>query len=364
MAVQDAGQSFRWGDSLARRQTYTKVRKIDEIREDHVRGMGDVVFKGFQCLNSKCEEFIFERKSELGTDFEITCPTCRTAIRSGDETQFFEYELEDLCDDAVIEKGTFTILHDAYIDESQEYKYCIICNTIKPLHLFHRHKSRKSGRQGECRLCKKVYNSIKNQTRLTDQHREAAQKRRMYLDLSKSVKISSSMVFERFGYRCFKCKADLRKVDDEAERPLDHTLPIVLLWPLTTENATLLCRSHNGEKSGKWPGEYYSDQELRELAIVTGIPYETLTAQPFYNPEAIASLKQTSVVDELLRKYAAYMPEIIKLRNRIMESEAFDFFEHSEIVSSAWVREADEEYQRVIRHNESSPNIGPDIDAT
>jgi len=273
-----------------------------------------------------------------------------------------EYELADLRDDTIIEKGTFTILHDDYVNESQEYKYCIICNTIKPLYLFDKHSARKSGRQGECRLCKAVYNSIKNQTRLTDQHREAAQKRRMYLDLSGSTKITSKEIFERFGYRCFKCKADLRNVVDTKERPLDHTLPAMFLWPLTTENATLLCRLHNGEKSGKWPVEYYSDKELKELAVITGIPHETLAAQPHYNPQAIERLKDAEVVDELLQKYVIHMPEIIKLRNRILEYEGFDFFKHSKTISPAWVRQADQEYQRVIRHNEDGTNTEPGTD--
>jgi hypothetical protein len=195
--------------------------------------MGDVVFKGFQCLNSECQEFIFTRKDKIGDDFEITCPSCETVIRSGEETQFYEYEMVDRRDNSVTEEGEFTILHDDYIAEAQEYKYCIICNTIKPFHLFDRHRARKSGRQGECRLCKAVYNAIKNKTRLTDQHREAAQKRRMYLDLSGGTKINSEVVHKRSGYRCFKCKKDLRKADAE-ERPLDHTLPAVFLWPLTT----------------------------------------------------------------------------------------------------------------------------------
>lgn len=341
---------------MSRRKPYTNVKKTNQIRADHVKGMGDVVFKGFQCLNSECQEFIFVRKDEVGTDFEIICPTCHTVIRSGDETQFYEYELEDLRNNAIIEEGTFTILHDDYVNEAQEYKYCIICNTVKPLHLFDRHKARKSGRQGECRLCKTVYNAIKNQTRITDQHREAAQKRRMYLDLSGSTKINSKEIFERFGYRCFKCKVDLRNVDDEKERPLDHTLPAVFLWPLTTENATLLCRLHNGEKSGKWPSEYYLDKELKELAVITGIPYETLISPPHYNPQAIERLKNPEIVDQLLQKYAAYMPEIIKLRNRILEYGGFDFFQYSKTISSAWVRQANKEYERVIRHKGDTPN--------
>lgn len=335
---------------MPRRKPYTKVVKTNQIRAEHVRGMGDVVFKGFQCLNSECREFIFIRKDEILDDFEFTCPTCETVVLSGAETQFYEYKLVDERHNSTTEEGTFAILHDNYIEEAQEYKYCIICNTIKPLHSFDRHKSRKSGCQGECRLCKVVYNSIKNKTRLTDQHREAAQKRRMYLDLSASTKIDSAEIYKRFDYRCFKCKKDLRKVDTK-ERPLDHTLPAVFLWPLTTENATLLCQEHNGEKSGKWPSAYYLDNELRALAVLTGVEFETLAGPPYYNPEAIERLKTSEQVDRLLAKYAAYMTEIIKIRNRILEHEGLDFFEFSTIISPAWVRHANQEYQRTFHQN-------------
>ena len=345
-----------------RRKPYTKVDKTNQIRAEHVRGMGDVVFKGFQCLNSECKEFIFIRKSEIGSDFEIVCPSCEIVMLSGDETQFYAYKLEDRRDNSIIEEGTFTILHDDYIEEAQEYKYCIICNTIKPLDLFDRHGARKSGRQGECRLCKAVYNAIKNKTRLTDQHREAAQKRRMYLNLSGSQKIKSEDIYKRFGYRCFKCGKDLRGVGAK-ERPLDHTLPAVFLWPLTTENATLLCREHNSEKSDKWPSAYYSDNELKNLAVLTGVQYEILAGQPRYNPVAIERLKISEQVDQLLTKYAAYMSEIIKLRNRILEYEDFDFFQHSATISSAWIRQADQAYQRVI-HQENAPNTAQDTDET
>ena len=338
---------------MPRRKPYTKVVKTNQIRAEHVRGMGDVVFKGFQCLNSECREFIFIRKDEIRDDFEFVCPTCETVMLSGDETQFYEYKLLDERDNSITEEGTFAILHDNYVEEAREYKYCIICNTIKPIDLFDRHKSRKSGRQGECRLCKVVYNSIKNKTRLTDQHREAAQKRRMYLDLSASTRIDSAEIYKRFGYSCFKCKKDLRKVDTK-ERPLDHTLPAVFLWPLTNENATLLCREHNSEKSNKWPSEYYSDNELKVLAILTGVEYEILAGSPRYNPEAIQRLKVAEQVDQLLTKYATYMLEIIKLRNRILEREGFDFFESSKTISPAWVRQANQEYQRSLRQRDEA----------
>lgn len=336
---------------MARRSPYTRVVRINQIRADHVQGMGDVVFKGFQCLNSECWEFIFIRKDEIGDDFELTCPICETAIRSGDETLFFKYELHKLLDgrtNSIIEEGRFTIPHDDYIEEAQEYKFCILCNTIKPLDMFDKHSRRKSGRQGECRLCKKFYNAIKNQTRLPDQHREAAQKRRMYLDLSASTRINSEEVYKRFEYRCFKCQKNLRNATAR-ERPLDHTLPAVFLWPLTTENATLLCREHNGEKSGKWPSDYYLDNELRRLAVLTGVQYETLAGPAHYNSEAVERLKIPEQVDQLLTKYAAYMSEIIKLRNRILEYENFDFFEYSTTISPAWILRANHEYQQVLR---------------
>ena len=54
-------------------------------------------------------------------------------------------------------------------------------------------------------MCKAVYNALKNPTRTTDQHREAAQKRRLYMDLTGGGKIDSKRIYERFGYQCFKC---------------------------------------------------------------------------------------------------------------------------------------------------------------
>jgi len=327
---------------MPRRTPYTRVIKENQIREDHVKGMGDVLYKGFQCLNSKCNHFLFIRKDDIGEDFEFSCPICNFHFKSGEETKFYDYKLKQINEDRIIEEGVFSILHDYYINEAQEYKYCIICNSIKPINLFDIHRSRKSGRQGECRLCKAIYNAIKNQSRITDQHREAAQKRRMYLDLSGGQKIDSEKILKRFEYKCFKCGEDLSNAKSAKERPLDHTLPVYYLWPLTTDNATLLCRNHNGEKSGKWPSEYYSIEEMKRLSIITGIDFDILAGKPFYNPEAIENLKNSEVVDELLTKYSVYMDEIIKLRNRLVKDIGFDFFKFSKIISPVHIKKADE----------------------
>ena len=130
---------------------------------------------------------------------------------------------------------------------------------------------------------------------------------------------------------------------------------------MNAKSLSLLCQEHNGEKSGKWPSEYYSDEELKKLSILTGIPYTTLAGSPHYNPEAIARLRDSEHVDRLLSKYASYMPEIIRLRNRILGHEGVDFFEYSTTISPAWVRKADREYQRVIRQ-EDETNTEPNTD--
>ena len=335
---------------MARRQPYTKFIRHRHERPPHVRGRGDVVFKGFQCLRPECQEFLFVRKSEISEFFEITCPACSHVHRYGDESRLYSYELRDLRDNSTLTTGQFSILHDDYIAEATEFKYCIVCCTLKPLCLFDRHAARKSLRQGECRLCKAVYNRLKNPTRTTDQHREAAQKRRLYMELTGAVKIDSQTIYQRFSYRCFKCGQDLSHDIQAQSAPrsgnLDHTLPAKFLWPLTNDNATLLCQRHNAEKAEQWPSSFYTTQELKRLVTLTGIPYATLTAAPHYNPAALHKLHDAGFVDGLLTKYAAYMNEMITIRNRILIATDFDMFAVSNKLSQAWIDRADQELQR------------------
>ena len=153
---------------MARRKAYTRVEKVNQTRPDHVKGMGDVVFKGFQCLNADCTQFIFVRKDDISEFFEITCLACGHLHKFGEEAKFYDYMLMNTEENTLIQEGEFSIMHDDYVDEAKEFKYCIICCTLKPLEYFGRHSARKSQHQGECRLCKDVYNKLKNPTRTTD----------------------------------------------------------------------------------------------------------------------------------------------------------------------------------------------------
>lgn len=153
------------------------------------------------------------------------------------------------------------------------------------------------GFQLECRFCKKFeVNAAHNPQRTADQMKEDGTRRRAFelllehlyegsaqLNFKKdSDKELTSLIFERFDGRCFKCHAQLAT---KHEMHLDHTRPLALLWPLD-ETATALCKQHNLEKRDRPPSEYYSGSELRDLAMISGLPLKELE-NPNANSEAI-----------------------------------------------------------------------------
>lgn len=153
------------------------------------------------------------------------------------------------------------------------------------------------GFQLECRFCKKFeVNAAHNPQRTAAQMKEDAARRRG-LELLVDALYEGSpqlryrritgnelteVVLARFSDRCFKCGVEFRQPKDMA---LDHTRPLMLLWPLDG-SATALCAVHNSEKSGRPPVEYYSQDELVRLAAITGLSIEELN-DPGPNLEAI-----------------------------------------------------------------------------
>lgn len=312
---------------MARRKPYTKVKKAGQVRPAHVAGMGDVVFKAFQCLNGACQEFIVVRDDQVADDFHVICPACDFVHQAGGETKLFDYALVHKSERRTIEKGEFAVLHDEYIGEAPRFKYCLLCYALRPLEHFDRHNSRQSGRQGECRSCKAVYNGIKNQSRTTDQHREAGARRRLYgLLAGEGDHIDIKAVFEKFNSMCFKCGRELRYPSTERTTfNLDHTLPVRLLWPLGTHNATLLCATCNNEKHGLWPSEVYSAAKLRSLARLTGYEYALLAGKPKVNSAAIENI--VANVDSFIEDWIRYPNELKKLRRLIQFHAQIDIFD-------------------------------------
>lgn len=339
---------------MARRPTYSRVERIGFSRPAHVRGMGGRPFRVFQCLNAECVHMHVVDERQLRGEYSIECPECGYIIQRGGARHLLDYRVIDantqlplLDEDSgeVIDPVPEFVNHDEYVERAARFKYCIICSALKPFSEFHVHGSRgESGLQGECITCKRGYNAVKNGTRLIEQHREASQQRRLYMNFQVG-KLNVPAIVERFRGRCFKCNQPVALDEGpghDLSGNIDHTRPAYYLWPLTTEDATLLCRKHNGDKSAAWPGEFYNDDECRKLARLTGIPYRELTGPPRFNPEAIEKLRDPEFVEGLIDKFARYPNEMLKLRNRILRSEGFDFLAVSPNVSENWRRLADE----------------------
>lgn len=322
---------------MVRRQPYTKVVRSGFVRQNHVAGLGDVAFKVFQCPKPSCIGWFTVRADDVMEVFDLRCETCASTISSGQVETIFSFETLNRSTGTVVGRGDFELLIDDYVAEAPLYKYCTLCSNLKPMDAFGNHSARATKRQGECKQCKDIYNSLKNGTRTSDQHREAAQKRRLYVDIGGSYRIDTARISQNFGGRCFQCHKEI----DAAGSHIDHTLPAYYLWPVKTETATLLCREHNGEKSNRWPSDYYSNGKLRELAVRTGISYEVLSGRPIFNPEALANLRDETMVSEMMAKYAAYPEELYNLRNRILASTGFDFFTSAPLLASSWTAEAE-----------------------
>lgn len=162
------------------------------------------------------------------------------------------------------------------------------------------------GYQLECKSCKKFYvnwplNPLRNDT----QHREDSLRRNAFEELVgilfknewifhtfrlKYKKEFDVHIFEKFNKKCFKCETSL---SNRNKMGLDHTRPIGLLWPLD-EFATCLCKSCNSSKSDKFPVDFYSDQQLKKLANITGMPLTKLKAK-LVNEKALEKIKKTVV---------------------------------------------------------------------
>ena len=170
-------------------------------------------------------------------------------------------------------------------------KKCSYCGRFLPLELerpgtlsFHKHLAKRTDHQNECRACKKWrINDDFNPTRTTDQLHESSlitREKRLFLRDPKILQQFKdrhggeglkSFIWKRFGKRCFYCGKPLKLKDVQ----LDHTRPLAYLHPID-EHATCLCAAHNNEKGDKFPVDFYSDAQLRELATITGLAYDEL----------------------------------------------------------------------------------------
>jgi 5-methylcytosine-specific restriction endonuclease McrA len=167
------------------------------------------------------------------------------------------------------------------------WKQCPTCGRVLPFHAFSRHVGWGIlERQMECRACKGGINAILNPLRTPQQHHESSARRRV-ADLlleGENRPVDFVRLFQLFGSRCFKCKKSLSRARRSAWE-VDHILPSKYLYPLTPDNAELLCTGCNNTKHGRWPREYFTNGELIKLAELTGANLEILSRrEPVVNP--------------------------------------------------------------------------------
>jgi hypothetical protein len=312
---------------MARRAPYTEVQKVGQIRPDRVINQGDVLYRRFECLSPNCNHVLVVQESDCGSGFSIKCPECGFLHFSGGTLELFNYTLIEKKSGKPLKDGPFSASHDVYLDSAEGVKYCLNCYTMQPLTNFHHHRTRvNTGRQGECQMCKRVYNDLKNDSRLSEQHREAQETRRLLTALSGESNIGNiSELLERFEYACFNCGRALdTQPGGEGGYYLDHTLPVSWLWPLD-HGPTVLCRGCNGEKRDRWPSEFYEeDDELRVLSTRTGIPYELLSSRPFFNPDALARLR--SDPNPVIERWVKHPGKLKVLKARVEGETGEDIF--------------------------------------
>lgn len=287
------------------------------VHRTTIKGTGKVdytiVWRVFECYCPGCdnlmkisEDWLLEQK-EKGSPIKVICSKCGYAIT------------------------------DEIIERTPRWKYCRVCEWLQPLENFHKHKpsssSFRSGRQLECRFCKNLLiNPTLNPLRTSDQFRESSQRRRLYNVLSEEIgKINSKKIFEKFESKCFNCNKDLTyKVKGIRDWTLDHTLPARYFWPLTTDNATLLCNDCNNLKHDKWPSEIYNKEKIKKMAVLTGYSFELLSNPPKINPKALQKILAN--VDKFIEDWIKYPEDIKKVRKLILEMEGVDIYERAKHV--------------------------------
>ena len=126
-------------------------------------------------------------------------------------------------------------------------------------------------RQMECRSCKGAINAVLNPKRTKEQLHESSVRRRiadLFLE-GENQQIDIVELFEKFGNKCFKTKKPL-DIKKRRTWAIDHILPSKWLYPLSKENTALLSKEANNSKGEKWPSQFYTNNELIELAKITG----------------------------------------------------------------------------------------------
>lgn len=279
---------------------------------------------GYNCINCKTENHVkigltlLTPKDAVETT-EWTCRSCGF-IHSQESDLPFEHWPEEirLAETMVVKRFWEGFFRSATEKPSSYYKQCNTCGRILPFEDFSKHaKWGPLERQMECRSCKGAINALLNPLRTKQQLHESSVRRRIADLLVKGENefIDIEDLFQRFGGKCFKTNIPL-DINDRKSWEIDHTLPSKFLYPLKKSNATLLSKDANGNKKGQWPSEYYTNNELIDLARITGADLQLLSSK---EPVINTAIDVNACVDRYLKvREESHLPKRIEELKKII----------------------------------------------
>ena len=189
-------------------------------------------------------------------------------------------------------------------------KTCKKCNEAKSLDEFHKNAQSRDGYRPRCKVCRKADSKIeyknadaehrstiarvkylRNRDRILKRSKLYRQNNKDYLKQyhqqyladhldeyaartakrrAMKVQINEDYTAEDrqftvslFKSQCFKCKT--------TNRPeIDHHMPLSLGYPLSRDNAVILCKSCNSSKGNKIPTDFYTEEEYNTLTDLLG----------------------------------------------------------------------------------------------
>jgi hypothetical protein len=247
---------------------------------------------GFVCLScSDLNTIKIGRKLLKPTDAynnsEWECKSCHYVHSKKSDLPFKNWRKDFTQADSIKAQRFWEAFFRIATEYRESYwKQCNACGRVLPFNAFSKHTGwGPLERQMECRSCKGAINAVLNPKRTKQQLHESSVRRRIADALleGEDEPINIEDLFTRFDHKCFKTKKPL----DIAKRgswAIDHVLPSRWLYPLTRDNAALLSREANENKRDRWPSEFYTNNELIELAKITGADLSLLASkEPVFN---------------------------------------------------------------------------------
>jgi hypothetical protein len=284
---------------------------------------------GFICLN--CKELnnirigyqLLEPKTAYKT-CEWKCAKCGY-VHSKESDLPFEHWDEDFTVAESLKAQRFWEAFFRMATENSDayWKQCNTCGRVLPFTAFSKH----SGwgplqRQMECRSCKGAINAILNPKRTKQQLYESSVRRRIadLLVEGENEFIDIEELFHRFENKCFKTGIKL-DIEKRSSFEIDHILPSKWLYPLNKENACLLSADSNANKKGRWPSEFYTNNELIELAKITGADLTLISSK---TPIINTNINVNKCVERYLQvREMSHLPKRIKELKKILTDYNF-----------------------------------------